>query len=246
MSAARRCYTDDIAEIQGTLYAALGLSRQAHAKIRSIDLSQVRNHPDVVAVLTAADIAGENNHGSIIHDDPILATELLQFIGQPIFAVIAKTIEAARRAALLAQIEYEPLPPVFDPREAHQQKSYVVPPLHLARGEAAQKIGNAPRRLSGQFNVGGQEQFYLEGQISYAIPREGGSLHIYCSTQHPTEMQMLIAHMLEWPQHRITVEVRRMGGGFGGQRNPIGAICLYRGPGGGKIAKTGEIKARPR
>ncbi|MDI9348450.1 MAG: xanthine dehydrogenase molybdopterin binding subunit [Candidatus Symbiobacter sp.] len=210
-------YTDDIPEIQGTLYAAMGVSSQAHAVIEAMNLEAVKSFPGVVAVLTAQDIAGENNHGSILHDDPILAKDLVQFIGQPIFAVIATSTDSARKAARLGDIKYQNLPPVLSPHDAHAQKSYVVPPMRLRRGDVAEKLAAAPHKLSGTFSVGGQEQFYLEGQISYALPRENQSLHVYCSTQHPTEMQMLIAHMLGWPQHRVTVEVRRMGGGFGGK-----------------------------
>lgn len=212
-------YTDDIPERAGTLYAALGLSEKAHALIKSLDLSVVEAAPGVVAVLTAADIPGDNDCGPIIHDDPILAEDLVQFLGQPLFAVIAESYDAARRAARKAIVEYEELPAVLTPQEAKQRQSFVVPPLHLRRGDPVRALAAAPRRLKGEFYVGGQEQFYLEGQISYALPGEDGGMQVYCSTQHPTEMQHVVAHALNLPFNRVTVEVRRMGGGFGGKES---------------------------
>ncbi len=212
-------YVDDIREVAGTLYAALGLSRKAHARIKSIDLDGVRALPGVVAVLTAADILGENDCGPIIHDDPILADGLVQYIGQPIFAVIATSYDAARRAARAGAIEYEDLHAVLTPQEAKERKSYVLPPMHLVRGKPAEAIAAAPHRLTGELYVGGQEQFYLEGQISYAIPKEDGCLYVYCSTQHPTEMQNVVAHALNLRFNQVTVEMRRMGGGFGGKES---------------------------
>ncbi|NQE47963.1 xanthine dehydrogenase molybdopterin binding subunit [Herbaspirillum rubrisubalbicans] len=212
-------YTDDIVELQGTLHAALGLSQKAHARLRAIDLDKVKTAPGVVAVFTAADIPGDNQCGAIIHDDPVLADELVQYVGQPIFIVVADSHDRARRAARLAVIDYEELPPILTPRAAHAAQSYVLPPMHLSRGEPAVALALAPHKLRGQFDVGGQEQFYLEGQISYAIPKEGRAMHVYCSTQHPSEMQHHIATVLQLAAHDVLVECRRMGGGFGGKES---------------------------
>jgi xanthine dehydrogenase large subunit len=216
-------YTDDIAETQGTLHAALGLSCHAHARIAGLDLEAVRRAPGVVRVLTAADIPAENNCGPVLHDDPILAVDTVQYYGQPIFLVIAQTHDLARRAAALARrddvVRYEPLEAVLDPREAKRRREFVLPPLHLARGDPLRQIAAAPHRLSGEFEVGGQEQFYLEGQIAYASPRENTGMHVWSSTQHPSEMQQLVAHMLGWPAHSVLCECRRMGGGFGGKES---------------------------
>jgi xanthine dehydrogenase large subunit len=212
-------YVDDIPELAGTLHAALGLSNKAHAVVKSIDLAPVRAMPGVVAVLTAQDIPGDNNCGPIAHDDPIFADELVQYIGQPMFAVIAESYDEARRAARKAKVEYEELPAVLTPQEAKRQKSFVVPPLHLKRGQAAQAIASAPRKTRGEFYVGGQEQFYLEGQISYAVPREDNGIHLYCSTQHPTEMQRMVCHALNLRSNQVLCEMRRMGGGFGGKES---------------------------
>ena len=210
-------YVDDIPELAGTLHAALGLSQHAHARITSIDFAAVHAAPGVVAVLTATDIPGENNCGALAHDDPIFAEGVVHYVGQPLFAVIAQSYDAARRAARKATISYEVLPAVLTPQEAKRQQSFVASPLHLKRGAPAQAIARAPRRLQGEFDVGGQEQFYLEGQISYAVPKEDNGIHLYCSTQSPTEMQRQVCHALNLRAHQVVCEVRRLGGGFGGK-----------------------------
>lgn len=212
-------YTDDIPVLAGTLHAALGMSTRAHARIRSISLDKVRAAPGVVDVLTAADIPAVNDCGPIIHDDPILAKDVVHFIGQPIFVVVAASHDDARRAARRAEIEYEDLPPILSPEAAHAAGSYVLPPMHLTRGEPRAQIDAATHRDAGKIHLGGQEQFYLEGQIAYAAPRENDGMHVWCSTQHPTEMQHAVAHMLGWHAHQVVVECRRMGGGFGGKES---------------------------
>ncbi|KFC72158.1 xanthine dehydrogenase molybdopterin binding subunit [Massilia sp. LC238] len=212
-------YTDDIRETAGTLHAALGLSSRAHARILGIDLEQVAASRGVVAVLTAQDIPGLNDCGPIIHDDPILADGLVQYVGQPVFIVVADSHDNARRAARLARIDYEDLPAILTPQEARAAQSYVLPPMRLARGDAHSAFAGAPHRVKGELYVGGQEQFYLEGQIAYAIPGEDHGMHVYCSTQHPSEMQHVVAHALGLHSHHVTVECRRMGGGFGGKES---------------------------
>ena len=212
-------YTDDIPELAGTLHAALGMSTKAHARIKSMSLDKVSAAPGVVAVLTADDIPAVNDCGPIIHDDPILVKDVVQFVGQPIFVVVATSHDAARRAARLGVIEYEDLPPVLSPEAAHAAQSYVLPPMHLKRGDARQHIDTAACRGAGNIRLGGQEQFYLEGQIAYAAPRENDGMLVWCSTQHPTEMQHAVAHMLGWHVHQVQVECRRMGGGFGGKES---------------------------
>ena len=214
-------YIDDLPELAGTLHAALGLSPIAHGRVVSMSLDAVRAMPGVVVVLTAEDIPGPNDCGPVMHDDPILADGLVHYVGQPVFAVIATTRDAARRAAALAKtaLVIEPLPPILTPQEAHAAQSYVLPPMHLVRGDARAAIDAAPQRLKQTFDVGGQEQFYLEGQISYAVPRENGGMFVHCSTQHPSEMQHLVAKCLGLHSHHVQVECRRMGGGFGGKES---------------------------
>jgi xanthine dehydrogenase large subunit len=219
--AGEAAYIDDLPELAGTVHAALGLSPVAHGRLLGIDLVALRAMPGVVDVLTAADIPGPNDCGSIIHDEPILAEVELRYLGQPVFAVIASTRDAARRAAARARsvLTVEALPPVLTPQAAHAQGQYVLPPMHLTRGDAQAALSKAPRRLKGTLDVGGQEQFYLEGQISYAIPKEGDGMLVHCSTQHPSEMQHLVAHALKLHAHHVQVECRRMGGGFGGKES---------------------------
>ncbi len=217
-------YTDDLPELAGTLHAALGLAPLAHGVIESIDLDLIRAQPGVVDVFTAADIPGDNDCGSLVRDDPILAGgvgDTLRYLGQPVFAVVATTRDAARRAAALARqaVRARALPPILTPQAAHAAQQYVVPPMHLKRGDARAAIAAAPHRLKATFDVGGQEQFYLEGQISYAVPTEDRGMKVYCSTQHPSEMQHLVAHALHRPAHAVQVECRRMGGGFGGKES---------------------------
>ncbi|WP_447773428.1 xanthine dehydrogenase molybdopterin binding subunit [Variovorax boronicumulans] len=228
-------YIDDIPELAGTLHCALGLSPVANGRVTALSLDAIRAMPGVVAVLTANDIPGTNDCGSIVHDDPILLPVNdggeIRYLGQPVFAVIAETRDAARRAAAKAKdaITLEAQPPVITPQDAHARGQYVVPPMHIVRSggsanegdEAAVRaaIAKAPHRHSATLDVGGQEQFYLEGQISYAIPKEGGTLHIHCSTQHPSEMQHLVAHALHLSSNEVHVECRRMGGGFGGKES---------------------------
>ncbi|MDY0742948.1 xanthine dehydrogenase molybdopterin binding subunit [Paucibacter sp. R3-3] len=214
-------YIDDIAEAANTLHAALGLSPVAHGKLLSIDLELLKKQPGVVAVYTAADFPGENNCGPLLHDDPILAGETLSYLGQPVFAVIATDRELARRAAHMAKqaIKYEALPAILTAKEGHAAGQYVLPAMHMTRGEPAAEMAKAPHKLDGEWSVNGQEQFYLEGQISYALPQEGNALLVHCSTQHPSEMQQLIAHAMDWHSNQVQVVCRRMGGGFGGKES---------------------------
>ncbi len=212
-------YTDDLPELQGTLHAALGLSQKAHAKVRAIDLDKVRSAPGVVAVLTAQDIPGVNDCGPIIHDDPILADGLVQYVGQPLFLVVADSHDNARRAARLGMVDYEELPAILTPKAARDAQSFVLPPMQLRRGDAQAALEAAPRRLRGELHVGGQEQFYLEGQIAYAIPQEDRGMLVQCSTQHQSEMLHVVAHALGLSSHQVRVECRRMGGGFGGKES---------------------------
>ncbi|MGZ3184473.1 MAG: xanthine dehydrogenase molybdopterin binding subunit [Telluria sp.] len=236
-------YTDDIPELQGTLHAALGLSAKPHAKFGAIDLAAVRSSPGVVAVLTAADIPGTNDCGPIIHDDPILADGLVQYVGQPMFVVVADTHDNARRAARLAQVQYEELEPILTPQAARAAQSYVLPPMHLARGDAAGAFARAPHKVAGELYVGGQEQFYLEGQIAYAIPKEDRGMLVQCSTQHPSEMQHVVAHALGLQSHNVVVECRRMGGGFGGKESQSALWCAAAALAAQKLKRPVKLRA---
>jgi xanthine dehydrogenase large subunit len=223
-------FIDDLPEPAGTLHACLGLSTIAHGTIEGMDLSAVRKAPGVVDVLTAADVPGVNDISPTGRaDEPILADGRVEFHGQPVFCVVATTREAARRACRLARIEYRELSFVADIGELDPASAKMVTaPLTLKRGDAAAAIAAAPRRLKGRMRIGGQEHFYLEGHVALAIPGEDGDVTVLSSTQHPSEVQHMVSHALGVPAHSVNVEVRRMGGGFGGketQANLFAAVA---------------------
>ncbi|TRW97803.1 xanthine dehydrogenase molybdopterin binding subunit [Paracoccus sp. M683] len=216
-------YTDDLSEPFGLIHAYLGLSKCAHGRIVAMDLDAVRAAPGVIDVLTAADLPGVNDVSPAgHHDDPILADAEVKFWGQPIFAVVAETRDQARRAAALAKITYDALPHALDPMAAKlADMGYVTDPLTLRRGDADRGMANAPHRIKGRMGIGGQDHFYLEGQIAMAVPGEDEDVIINVSTQHPSEVQHMVAHVLGVPSHSVVVNVRRMGGGFGGKETQM-------------------------
>ena len=227
-------YTDDLPEPPGLLHLCLGLSATAHGHIRSMNLDAVLSAPGVVGVLTADDIPGTNDASPIAGDDPIFADDLVSYHGQSLFAVVAKTRLEARRAAALAEIEYDPLPAVLTIKEAMEKGSLLAAPSVMQRGDPEKALNASPHRLSGEISMGGQEHFYLEGQAAMALPGEDGSVHVFASTQHPTEIQHKIAAALACPFHQVTVEVRRMGGAFGGKESQsnlpalVAAVAAHR------------------
>jgi xanthine dehydrogenase large subunit len=214
-------YIDDMREPDGTLHLAPGYARDAaKGKIVSLDLDAVRAAPDVVAVLTAADIPGHNDCSPALGDDPILADGRIDFHGQVIFAVVATTRDAARRAARLAKIEIAAETPAITVDDAVEMRTAdVLPEYAFGRGDVAAALAAAPERLEETFLIGGQEHFYLEGQVAFAMPDEQGGMIVYSSTQHPSEVQHCVAKMLGVPSARVTSECRRMGGGFGGKES---------------------------
>lgn len=212
-------YTDDVPVPAGTLHAAIGYADAAHAALEGIDLEAVRAAPDVVAVFTAADIPGENNYGGIVHDDPLLAEGEIRYHGQPAFLVAARSHLAARRAARLGRFRLTPRPAILTIEAAVAAGSHVLPPVEVVRGEPETALAAAPHRLAGSITCGGQDHFYLEGQIALAIPEEDGQLRVLSSTQHPSEVQAVVAHALARPLSAVRVECRRMGGGFGGKES---------------------------
>ena len=215
----RAIYVDDIPLPANTLHAAFGLSPVAHGNLRSLDLSAVLASDGVVAIATAADIPGHNNYGGIVPDDPVFAGPLLNHAGQPMFAVAATTHRGAQIAAKRFTADIETLPAILDIRAALAADSYVIPSQTLRRGEPDRALARAEHRLTGTMTCGGQDHLYLEGQIAVAIPGEDGQLLIHCSTQHPTEVQHVVSEVLARPMQDISVQCRRMGGGFGGKES---------------------------
>lgn len=220
-------YCDDIAEPAGTLHAYLGVSTVAHANLRSVDLDAVRKAPGVVGVLTAEDIPGHNDISPTgRNDEPVFPTEKTEFHGQPLFAVVAESRDAARRAAELAEIDYEVLPHALDPVAARDAGyPMITDPLKLERGDVAPAMEQAPNRLQGRMEIGGQDHMYLEGHIAFAVPGEDDDVVVTCSTQHPSEAQHMVAHVLGVPSNAVVVQTRRMGGGFGGKESQMNIFC---------------------
>jgi len=212
-------YTDDIPLPRDALSAAIGYAPAAHAALKAVDLTAVRAAQGVVAVFTAADVPGVNNYGGIKLDDPILATDLIEYHGQPVFVVVAETHGLARKAARLAKYELDLRTPILSVDDALAAKSYVLNPVVTGCGDAETALARAPHRISGKAAHGGQDHFYLEGHIAFATPREDGQIDIHCSTQHPTEVQHIVARAMAKPDAMIRVECRRMGGGFGGKES---------------------------
>ena len=222
-------YVDDIPVPADCLHLAFGLSEIAHGRITTLDLTHVRAAPDVVAVITAADLPFDNDVSPSNHDEPLLAEGHVHYIGQPVFAVIARSHLAARKAGRLAEISYEPLPALLSIDEALAANSrFEEGPRIYETGDAKAAIDTATHVIEDSFDLGGQEHFYLEGQAALALPQENGDMLVHSSTQHPTEIQHKVAEALGLPMHGVRVETRRMGGGFGGkesQGNQLAVAC---------------------
>jgi xanthine dehydrogenase large subunit len=210
-------YIDDRPDVRGQLHAAVGQSAYAHANIKSIDLTKVKKAEGVVAVITVDDVPGHVDIGPVFPGDPVLAIDKVEYLGQPIFAVAATSYDLARRAVKLAKIEYEALEPVLCVKDALAKQNFVRPPFTMKRGDSDAAIEQAGNKLSGEMYVGGQEHFYLEGQVSTAEPTEDGGMVVFSSSQHPSEVQKLVAEVLAIPLNKVIVDTRRMGGGFGGK-----------------------------
>lgn len=224
----RALYVDDLVEPKGCLHLALGLSERARARIVALDLEAVRAAPGVVLVLTGRD-PGASVDISPVHagDEPVLPADEVVYCGQPIFVVAAETREQARRAARLARVVYEDLPAVLTIEAARAARSgFVCEPLRLERGDVEPALADAPCRLAGRMRIGGQEHFYLEGQVALAVPAVEGEMLVWSSTQHPTETQLLVARALDLPMAAVTVRCRRLGGGFGGKETQANLFAV--------------------
>ena len=220
-------YVDDIPLPANALHLAFGLSTVAHGTITGMDLSAVRAAPGVVSVWSAADFTEMPDCSPSAHDEPLLAQAEVFYLGQPVFLVVANSHLAARRAAALGKIGYEERPAILTVDEALAANSrFEDGPVIWLKGDADRAIAGAPRQVEGRFEVGGQEHFYLEGQVAAALPLEGGDILIHSSTQHPTEIQHKVAHALHLPMASVRVEVRRMGGGFGGKESQGNALAI--------------------
>jgi len=223
----RAYYTDDIPESPETLYGAIGWSKKAHAIIKKMNLNEVAKSEGVIAVVTSDDIIGRNDVGPVYDGDPIFSKKP-EYYGQPLFGVAAKTTELARKAVLKAKITYKTLKPIITIKDALKKKSFVLKEKIIKKGEPQKVIENSANYLKGNFTTGSQEHFALESQSAFVVPQEDNDFKVFSSTQHPGETQQIIAKMLNQKSNTITVETRRIGGGFGGKETQsfiFAAIC---------------------
>ena len=220
-------YVDDIPEARGTLHAAPILSTVAHGWLRGVDTLAAMAMPGVRGVVLAGDIPGDPVLGNFAHDEPVFAQDTVQHIGQVIGVVVADTAMQARRAARQVKCTIDAMPAVLNVHDALKAKSYVLPPVHVRRGNAEAALAAAAHQLHGTLEVGGQEHFYLEGQVAYVLPQEQSQWLIYSSTQHPGEIQHWVAHALGINNHAVRVECRRLGGGFGGKETQSGHMAVW-------------------
>jgi xanthine dehydrogenase large subunit len=220
-------YIDDLPELRGTLHAAPILSTQAHGRLLGVDARAALAMPGVVDVILSHDIPGDPMLAAFAGDEPVFAMDTVQFVGQVIGVVVASSTTQARHAARKVKLDIEPLPAILSVQAALEAKSYVLAPVHVQRGDAATALKAAAHSISGTLEVGGQEHFYLEGQIAYVLPMEQNQWTVYSSTQHPGEVQHWVAHALGIDNHAVRVECRRMGGGFGGKETQAGHLAVW-------------------
>ena len=210
-------YTDDIIEPKGTLHAAIGWSNIAKGRIIKLDLREVLKSEGVHGLVTIKDIPGINDVGPVFKGDYIFTNKKIEYYGQPIFAVAATNTDLARKAVLKAKIQYKKEKPIINIKDALKKKSYILKTRKLINGNPDKVIKNSKNLINGEFYSGSQDHFYLEGQIALTIPKEDNNFKIYTSTQHPSETQQIVAKVLKQNFNTIDVQVRRIGGGFGGK-----------------------------
>ena len=235
-------YVDDIPEIKGTLYAAPILSTVAHGRLLDVDTAAALAMPGVKGVILATDIPGDPMLGSFAHDEPVFARDTVQHIGQVIGLVVADTVMQARRAARQVKCQIDALPAILNVRDALAAQSYVLPPVFVRRGDAEAALKTAVHTLHGTLEVGGQEHFYLEGQIAYVVPQEQNQWLVYSSTQHPGEIQHWVSHALGIDNHAVRVECRRLGGGFGGKETQSGQMAVWAAIAARKLKKPVKLR----
>lgn len=210
-------FIDDCPNSRDQLHAAVGLSPVTCGRIKQMDLTEVTETPGVAAVITLDDVPGLKDIGPVFPGDPLLADQEVLFHGQPLFALAAESYESARLASQKGTFEFEETEPLLDPLKALEANRLVRPSIRMQRGEVDKALEQAPHILEAQMHSGGQEHYYLEGQVSIATPTEGGGMFVRCSTQHPSEVQKLVSEVLHVPISAVVVETRRMGGAFGGK-----------------------------
>ena len=218
-------YVDDVAQSQTLLEVWPVCSPHAHAKILRRDASAALAMPGISAVLLAEDVPGLNDVGAVRHDEILLADSEVFYHGHIVALVVGETQELCRAAAAKVIVEYEPLPPIFTIEEAIEAGSFHSDPHFIRRGDVSSALAGAPNTLEGDLSLGGQDHFYLETNAAWAETGEDGTVFISSSTQHPSEVQHIVAHLLDLPMHSVVVECPRMGGGFGGKETQAAILA---------------------
>ncbi|MEI8633031.1 molybdopterin-dependent oxidoreductase [Vibrio sp. PP-XX7] len=220
-------YIDDMPEWPNELHIATGQSTEAHAEITVLNLDQVRAYPGVIDVIIQADIPGDADVSPVLSGDLLLSGDVVHYVGQPIFAVAATSLRAAKQAVALAEITHRPLPATLHPQEALARQAFVLPTHTISCGDVKAAMDAAPYTLQSEIYLKGQEHFYLEGQISVAVPDEDGGVLVYASSQHPAEVQKLVAKVLGIPVAQVLVEVRQNGRWFRGKESQAATLsCM--------------------
>src|SRR5436190_2573484 len=218
-------YVDDTAQSETMLEVWPDCSPHAHAKIFRRDASEARTMPGISAVMLAEDVPGLNDVGAVRHDEILLADTEVLYHGHIVALVVGETPELCRAAAAKVIVEYEPLPPIFSIEEAIAANSFHSEPHSIRRGDISSSLASAPKTLEGELSFGGQDHFYLETNAAWAETGEDGTVFISSSTQHPSEVQHIVAHLLDLPMHSVVVECPRMGGGFGGKETQAAILA---------------------
>ncbi|MEO6050340.1 MAG: molybdopterin cofactor-binding domain-containing protein, partial [Pyrinomonadaceae bacterium] len=231
-------YLDDIALVQGTLYACVFDSPVAHGKLKSVDTGEAEKSEGVFRVITAKDIIGENQIGGIVPDEPLLADGEVHFQGMPIAIVLAASEELTRKAAKKITVEIEPLEIVTDARVAAANGDLIVPPKKFKLGDTETAFSNCTHVFEGKAESGGQEHLYIETQGAFAMPTENAGLKVYSSTQGPTAVQRAVCRVTGLSMHEVEVDVQRLGGGFGGKEDQANAWA-------GIVAVASQLTKRP-
>jgi xanthine dehydrogenase large subunit len=235
-------YVDDLPEVKGTLHAAPILSPVAHGVLRGVDVAAALALPGVKAVVLAADVPGDKMLAAFAGDEPVFAIGHVQHVGQVVGLVVADSVDAARRGARAVVLDIAPLPAILSVRQALAAQAWVLPPVHVRRGDAQAALARAPHVLEGSLEVGGQEHFYLEGQVAYALPQEQNQWLVHSSTQHPGEVQHWVAHALGLSNHAVRVECRRLGGGFGGKETQAGHLAVWAAVAAAKVGAPVKLR----
>ena len=235
-------YIDDMPEVAGTLHGFLVKSPIACGELRDVNVAAALQSAGVATIVTVDDIPGTNDIAPIIRGEPLLAEREIEYVGHPIACIVASSFAAARDAAALVELDIDERPPVLSIADALAAESYVAKPQVMKRGDAEKAIAKAQHRLGGHLSIGGQDHFYLEGQIALAVPQEDRDMLVYSSTQNPTEVQHGVARVLGLALGDVAVEVRRMCGGFGGKESQATIVAAIAALG---AAKTGRpVKLR--